>query len=369
MSTIVKPVADAVPQTPASETRECSNPPTPVAANEDALSPSPITDHQQPAPAVQAARRRPNRVSPVDPIPTEPAPLPHPTRSVHRPPGSTSKARMTPQASHRSLIWASWDPCRPVDWRWRSALEIAQSDHDILTDLDPPEVAVAVEYLQASTPRGDNRQWECNGARWADLDAACQLAQTDGPQLWETQSRILAGQDDRTIAAHVGLAPATIDVYERMFFSVRNSLDARDWILLQAIGWSPADPSRTPTLAEVWRGVGYNGGERVLDLAIAVTLDQPLPTWTHSLPGAGDPTFEARLRLRCQLAVEVMMLPHDLDAIAIARLHLCELAREAAREPVDSTSTLRTRMDEILAETKLQTGGWTDHDARAAGVA
>jgi hypothetical protein len=324
----------------------------------------PTPDRPEPQSAVKAPQRRSKGARRVEPAQPELASRDDPPRSTHRPPGSANSGKLTRLRRREYLLFAPYDPCRTLDWRWRSALDIAQSERRILTDLDPPEVVDAVRYLraQAQNDRDDGDH------RWADLDAAFQLAQLDEPRRWEVEARILARQTDETIAAHVGLSPTTIRLFETLFYNVRDSLDASDRVLLRAIGWV-ACMSRPPTVGELWKGFGYNGGAHVLELVIATTMDRPLPAWTRTMPGAGDPTFEERLRLRCRLAVDGMMLPVDMDPLKLGRLHLDLLAREAAQRDEEPAYGLQTRVEQMLAETTLQPQAPPAGDAQAAVVA
>jgi hypothetical protein len=52
---------------------------------------------------------------------------------------------------------------------------------------------------------------------------------TDLPAI--VKARLLAGQDDQTIARSVGTLPESIACYEQLFFNVRDRLDVEDWIV------------------------------------------------------------------------------------------------------------------------------------------
>ncbi len=328
--------------------------------------PRPLPARPESTSAIRAPQRRTKSAHTVEHARPE-APRPDdPARATARPPESTSTIKPTRLRRLKHLKVAHWHPCRTLAWRWESAVEIAESERDVLTHLDPPEVADAVEYLRA---RGrDESGREHARERWRDLDDACTLAQESGPRRWEVEARILARQTDETIAARVGLTPATIRYYQRLFFSVREFLGAADWVTVKAVGWGPF-MLRLPTLGEIWKGLAYHGGAHVLELVIATTMDRPFPDWTRTMPGAGDPTFEERLRLRCQLVLDGMLLPFDVDPLKLGRLHLDLLAREAVQRAEEPLNDLQTRVDEMLAETSLPPQARPAGDTQAAGVA
>jgi hypothetical protein len=69
---------------------------------------------------------------------TEAVRLDDPARATDRPRRATSTTELTRLNRRKNLELALWDPLRTLDWRWKSALDIAQSPCDVLTPSTHP---------------------------------------------------------------------------------------------------------------------------------------------------------------------------------------------------------------------------------------
>jgi hypothetical protein len=260
-----------------------------------------------------------------------------------------------------------FDPHHAPDWRWRAAQALARGGRDAAARL-LPEVREAAAYLRALGCAREDRRREAVRARWPDLAAAHRLAGEDGPRLWEVQARILARQEDVEVAARCGLAPGTVRHYESLFFAVRDRLAAGDWVHVNAIRPGPGPRRTFEDLGAVWRALGYHGGVWVLDLVVAVTAGRPLPDWARDAPGAGRAGREERLRLRCGLLVDALLLPADADPFELLRLNLEALRARAARPPGPAAPSLARRATEILRAAEVRRPAATPARAAAAGA-
>jgi hypothetical protein len=261
-----------------------------------------------------------------------------------------------------------FDPHRGPDWRWHAAQALARGGRGASAVRLLPEVCEAAAYLRALNRARDDRRRDALRARWADLAAAHRLAGDGGPPLWEVQARILARQDDVEVAARCGLSRGTVRHYESLFFAVRDRLAAGDWVHVNAIRPGPGPWRTFHDLGQVWRALGYHGGVWVLELVVAVTAGRPLPAWARDPPGAGPAGREERLRLRCGLLVDALMLPADADPFALFRLNLEALRARAARPPGPAAPSLARRAAEVLASAEVRRPAEAPAPAAAVGA-
>jgi hypothetical protein len=263
-------------------------------------------------------------------------------------------ARMRRAAVDRFEALRGFDPHHAPDWRWRAAEGLARDGRAPTPDPRPPAVAEAAAYLRARGRSQDDHDRKAVLVRWPDLAAAHRLAREGGPPLWEVQARILARQADAEVAARCGLTLGTVRRYESLFFAVRDRLAAGDWVHVNAIRLGPGPWRTCHDLGQVWRTLGYHAGPWVLELVLAATTGRPLPAWARDAPGAGPAGRGERLRLRCGLLVDALLLPADADPFALFRLNLEALRARAARRPGPVAPSLARRAAEVLASSEIR---------------
>lgn len=104
------------------------------------------------------------------------------------------------------------------------------------------------------------------------------------------EARILAGQSNEEIANLIGTMPAAIDLYEKVFFNVRDRLDRKDWVVRQVFGPSLAHRFGSD-YAELsgftLKFFGYFGGPRVLDLVLYSWTEEMMPSTLADAQHAG----------------------------------------------------------------------------------
>jgi hypothetical protein len=91
------------------------------------------------------------------------------------------------------------------------------------------------------------------------------------------EARILAGQTDREIAAAMNVAPAVVSAYEQNFFSVKDRLNAADFILSTTIGYTPFRGFDEGDWRSLWAYFAYTAGPKMLELVMAVSQSRRLP--------------------------------------------------------------------------------------------
>jgi hypothetical protein len=89
-----------------------------------------------------------------------------------------------------------------------------------------------------------------------------------------------------------------------VFFDVRSAVTvgATDWVLSEAVGYSPYIGFTRPLPWSSWRLAAVAGGPIFADLVIAATTDRPLPPAFSGLGGA----YEVRVRELARLWVAAM---------------------------------------------------------------
>jgi len=169
---------------------------------------------------------------------------------------------MTTQTDPINQLSASCDPFRETDWRWVRACQLVDQDRRV-RHLGDNYIRRACRYLRLQRA-GDDYTIQLH---LRDVSTARDInSRGDGRIRWAIEARLLAGESDDAIASKCGTDAATIDMYEHLFFSVRDRLDQSDYIVHHVM--SPAVQSG---LAEhdseaLWKMFGYFAGVKVLDL-------------------------------------------------------------------------------------------------------
>jgi hypothetical protein len=179
------------------------------------------------------------------------------------------------------------------------------------------------------------------------------------------EARILTQEPLSEIAKRFLTSDKAIELYEALFFNIRDRLNCRDWIAKQIIG--PREclvPSRHGTLTEDQRGFlyrlfAYHGGPLALDALIAGLSPDKLPPSRQDLAGWFDDALVQLVRSRAVAAAGVL----DVDRNNV--LHLLKLAlrqkhtatskagRHAQQADLDDG-----QLEKIMAAVERSMGGW-----------
>ncbi len=131
------------------------------------------------------------------------------------------------------------NPLRPLDHRWQLARCLVEHP-----------LPVRPRWIDAWTRRARRfhriRQKRLDLSRRfhpervdAGIHQALQIHHQPRRRL-ELEARLLAGQDDDTIAQRLKLPPDLVELYDRLFFDVRDHRNGRDFILARILGSGPA---------------------------------------------------------------------------------------------------------------------------------
>jgi hypothetical protein len=227
----------------------------------------------------------------------------------------------TPDRAEKSTTLATrllpGSPLRPVDWRWERAGQLLEQgvrrrrwDDGWVSRIRRYRAALARAGGRAGEPRVSRSD--------PAIHEACQLRRGPPRRRRELEARILAGQTDSDVAARMGLKADAVAAFEAAFFSVRDGLDASDWIHFFVIGpraFGGFDPADEETVLKLF---AYNLGPLVLDALLA-------SVFTGGRPPA-DPRLADLFRL--SLGVQALEVTPG-NAAGVLRLY--SLGRELER--------------------------------------
>lgn len=236
------------------------------------------------------------------------------------------------------------NPCRSVRWVWDRARNIREGGPPFSKKLDGKWVAAAVKLQKALQSVRTTWDKYLISAEQGGPFFAQHLWDTekDSPQRWEIEARLLAGQDDASIAERVGTDPDVIAAYEAFFFNVRPKLSNRAYVLHQAIGPAVARGLRDRDVDALWKLFGYLGGPLVLDRLIGYAGSCPHPTNEAGVLDFFDRDQRSVLQMRSAVVVRTapmnFMAPFEL----VDRYHkLLEMEQNAGNAGQSQTSIMQ----------------------------
>jgi hypothetical protein len=199
------------------------------------------------------------------------------------------------------------------------------------------------------------------------LHAAHHLYEAEGLVRFIVQARLLARQSPCEVARLTSFEPAVIETFEANFFDVREHLGAKDWIANQVL-WPGLEASLpTEALGGALMAVGYRLGPAILDIAVAVAIDAPLPCWVYASAGEPARLYEARVLLAAKLLLAALTLRTSADAVAMRKLMRVKwrLEREIDGTPVPADPILEAMIDWLAGMSRRHPEGPTRERLRA----
>ena len=210
----------------------------------------------------------------------------------------------------------SQNPWRPPDWRWQRAL-------NCLAGGLPP------------TERRDGREgciWIRRSMKFLDAYRRCkhderlltELAWRDPLMFWPhefyhdessrrfrfaIEARFLARQTNREIAFHAGCAEELIEVYEAVFFNIRDKLKYKDYIVNSVFREAASRGIKGRDCDLLWKLAGYFHGPRVLDALISGFAS---PTWVTRAEDVGACFQDIAVKtIKRKAAIAALAVPVD----------------------------------------------------------
>jgi hypothetical protein len=210
--------------------------------------------------------------------------------------------------------------CRSPSWRWKRAQAVVEQGLTCTARTDDLTTRRVVEYLQACALPLGGTQAKSGVPADAVLHAAHGLFEAGGLVRFIVQARLLARQAPSEVARLTSFEPAVIETLEAIFFEVRDHLGAKDWIANQVL-W-PGLEANLPieALGGASMAIGYWLGPAILEIALAVATDAPLPSWLCAPAGEPARLYEARVRLSTKLLLAALTLRTSADSAAMKKL-------------------------------------------------
>jgi len=226
-----------------------------------------------------------------------------------------------------------------VNWRWQRAQWLLAHRRNYSPRRDDEQTGRALCFLRALA--------RCSCLKgFSDIQGALQLYKNNEPIKLLVEARILARQTSPEIARLTGVPVGVVDSYEAIFFHVQDRLNARDWILVQAIEKGANDQTE-PRAGAILKRFAFYGGPLVLN-AVA-----PYLVGGKDLFAPLDlSTAEGRREQAIRLAVATEMLPNDAETNAKLVKIMLILTETAHKAPVGHAlvSFLAQNVDSMLKE-------------------
>jgi hypothetical protein len=245
---------------------------------------------------------------------------------------------------------------RSPDWRWKRALAVVDQDVVCSERTDDVPTLRAVEYLRAGEQPLSGSQSPGVVPSDRSLHAAQRLYEARVLSRFIVQARLLARQSPSEVARLTSFEPAVIETFESIFFEVRAHLDAKDWVANQVL-WPGLEANlRSEALGGAMMAIGYQLGPTILDIALAVATEAPLPCWVYASAGEPARLYEARVRLSAKLLLLVLTLRTSADAAAMRKLWRAKrrLEREIDGTQVPADPILEAMVDWMASLSRRQ---------------
>src|SRR5262245_46423013 len=128
-------------------------------------------------------------------------------------------------------------PTRSPAWRWERAQALVRQGRYVSPRRDDAPTGRAVRYLRQLRRCRQGTQLRKLAVTYHDIHAARQLHERGGTAVVAVQARLLARQSFEEVARRTSVTVEAVKTYEALFFNVTDHLDAKDWVVVQAIRW------------------------------------------------------------------------------------------------------------------------------------
>lgn len=168
------------------------------------------------------------------------------------------------------------NPLRKVSWRWERAGLVVDNTLPPSRKRDTDSwVAKAVKFRRRYDACLDQIDFALLSEAEPGIFWAHRLWATDPRNAYEIglkhelEARLLAECDDEQIEERMGLGPATIEAYEKLFFNVRPKLKHQGYILQRVLGPAVQRGLNGREYDLLWKLYGYMRGVHTLEYAIS----------------------------------------------------------------------------------------------------
>lgn len=197
------------------------------------------------------------------------------------------------------------DPSRPPHWRWVLATDLAEARDGRFRRCGDAATRSAKRFWLSwvrCRDEGDRRRLAARMP--ATAQAFSIFSDPRGMSRTVLEARILAAEAPAAIARKCAAPLPLIQIYERVFFDVRDRLDASDYVLTHAIGRGLREG--TGSYDAALKLLAYLGGVHVLDEIMGARSAASRPAAPREV--GAFLTEDARAAVRAQMAVVARML-------------------------------------------------------------
>jgi DnaJ-domain-containing protein 1 len=198
---------------------------------------------------------------------------------------------------------------------------------------------------------------ELRDAVYYQYPAVCQAhvlhysADVESRQILE--ARLLTRETFAEIAARLATQPATVEYYERIFFSVRDRFEQRDWIRKVIRGPAIADGIESARSSSALRGYvlrffAYHGGALALDAMINGMATTTVPQQPKDLEGWFSDVFGQVVRTTAAAAASTLDM-NQKNMMQTVKLALRARAASAKKGKASSSGPSEETLENILA--------------------
>lgn len=258
--------------------------------------------------------------------------------------------RQARDKSCKSSIYSSYqttNPFRSPKWRYERALSLYENKKKPLVGVDDQYVSACRAFLirwnKIHTLDNDDALYEAKlrlYLKYPDLMHAFEIFERNDSTRIAIEARLLAGQNNRTIALKAGTTREAIAAFEALFFNVRDRLANKDYIVQQVI-----KPLVIAGLAGIANGLsakffGYFGGPIVLDQILdGYDHSTMRPHETINLNDYFDKHWEAQIRRRSAETISALGI-NQFNAFELLNIHqkLIEQAKNIRGDSVTKTN-------------------------------
>ena len=176
----------------------------------------------------------------------------------------------------------------------------------------------AVHFLRHSRRGGSHDE---------HLRAAVTLHRSGGNECAVLEAWLLTDLPLTAVAERCSVGEELVEVFEALFFNVRDRLAAKDWLLLRAVGIGPQREG-TPDASWLWRWTGCMAGPVALEAMLKAVPQEWLRGGLADLPLMG-PDVELEVGWPRLMAL-AMILPAN-DQRDQQFLHIAQIMRQRER--------------------------------------
>lgn len=252
-------------------------------------------------------------------------------------------------------------PLRPPDWRWLRV--------NVYRDANRPVPRSRRDRLSSHLARFLDDWHACRDefdkdelkVEYGSLAVAHNMysSESGSSSKWELEARLLAEEETESICTKLCVTPEVIDIYEKIFFHVKDRLQSRSWIINCVVGRSIHVGLTDRDFDLLWKMYGLFSGKYMLDLVTgklglkpqkATSLDEALVMLRES--------NEAQSTMRTSTALAVTPV-NGFTAAPIVQIEQAyrQIAKETAG--VESTQVIMQTVNRILGGLPWSVGAGT----------